>query len=701
MEKIKKTNKKEENIIEKCKKNNSIPDEDVLKKILLFSAKISENECNLEDIRIIEENKKYNKFRKEDVNIILNDRIKNIINEKLIKIGDIIVFRGKFENKINEQKLNIKVYENSIFKEETMKKYLKIEKEISYGEEYEKEIFSVIENTQEWENFKEYDKKEVEEVKKIYNFKEKIKKEVIDEIKENLEKINTTNNVEELAKDLCDKYIDKKFEEFEKDNNEKIKLEIGKVSKEFTKISNEETIKVNNSIKSLKNNINKKIDNVDKKINDFEEKMEKLEEEINNSKKIIIKSSDNLLKEKYSKDNKINYIKNSSKEEKNKYIDNILKYLYSKEGLKYEKMTIKQFYSAMCTNQMLVLSGAPGTGKTSLVEGFCKATGINKKIISVQPNWHENQDIIGFYNPLEKMYVSTPLIDFILEADKNPNELYLVCFDEMNLAQTEYYLSEFLSKLETKEKIIELYSDEVYESNKESSIEILKFIINNYSDISFDIVENMKDEDILNITYKDFKELNFETFEKFNFEKTKLMNYLIYGNKIKIPKNIRFCGTINKDETTKDLSPKVIDRSIIMEVKKSSNQKIEIDKNAKPLNLSSKCFEVKENHLDDAIIDRLKNIKDIVLKELYIELNNRFDKHIKEIRGSEIFEDGEFIDMILLMKVVPKINTYIEPENYKKVDTIEKTFENNPETLIIYDKMKEYWKENEILTFWR
>ena len=40
----------------------------------------------------------------------------------------------------------------------------------------------------------------------------------------------------------------------------------------------------------------------------------------------------------------------------------------------------------------------------------------------------------------------------------------------------------------------------------------------------------------------------------------------MYPPDIKIPENIRFVGTINKDETTKSLSPKVIDRAFVIEL---------------------------------------------------------------------------------------------------------------------------------------
>ncbi|WP_455543213.1 hypothetical protein, partial [Intestinibacter sp.] len=77
--------------------------------------------------------------------------------------------------------------------------------------------------------------------------------------------------------------------------------------------------------------------------------------------------------------------------EKNEYIDYIVKYLASsyKNKLYYNESTIKKLYTALSTNQLVILSGSPGTGKTSLIEGFSDAIGAEKKIISVQPSWTE------------------------------------------------------------------------------------------------------------------------------------------------------------------------------------------------------------------------------------------------------------------------------------------------------------------------
>lgn len=540
-----------------------------------------------------------------------------------------------------------------------------------------------------------------------------IDKKIDFEVQNNISNLrNVLGKEQEKSINLLRKNVDRIEQEKTKELNI-VKEEINKAKKKIDVSLSELNIKVEKFIKENSNNIIDEKNDLIGKIKILEDNIEEiksLEHDIDEIKSLIKDSKriiliNNLEGEKENQIKKTRYKNILTKDEKEEAIDRILDYLQFEENLNYTRCTIRQFYAAMCTNQMLVLSGSPGTGKTSLVEGFCKAAGIKNKIISVQPNWHENRDIIGFYNPVEKIYVSTPLIDFILEAIENSNKLHLLCFDEMNLAQTEYYLSEFLSKLETKDKSIELYSREIYNFNLESTREMLKFIIKNYAKENIkNNLENMDDSEILNLTYNDFENTTFEIFEKFNSEKNKLINYLKYGNKIKIPSNIRFCGTINKDDTTKDLSPKVVDRSIIMEIEKVTEEKENIDKKVKSINISAKSFEVKTDEIDNSYIRiKINEKKEYFAKKLDIKLNNRFDKHVREIYGSKIFDNNsEFLDMVCLMKIIPKINMYIDESNEDVVSSLEELFKaSKPKSKKIFDEMKKYCENNEILTFWR
>lgn len=443
---------------------------------------------------------------------------------------------------------------------------------------------------------------------------------------------------------------------------------------------------------------NKYLEQIKEKIQNEIDTQQKYLDEINEDLKLGIYEEQRLIKLGILKEKSQKQIKSERVDiNRNEYIDYIVKYLGSsyKNNLYYNKQTIEMLFAGLSTNQLVILSGSPGTGKTSLVEGFCNAIGAKKKLISVQPNWSETQDLLGFYNPVEKKYVSTPFLDFLIEADNNPDDFYIVCLDEMNLAHVEYYFAEFLSKLESSDRQLELYSESVYLNNKEDVTKQMNIIESKYNINTDDDISNIDDINII---------------EKYSDLRSKLKNYLDYKHKLIIPKNIRFIGTINKDETTKNLSPKVVDRSFIMEVDKY-NEEVKKDmlnnieeykiKYNKVLNLNSSDFRVTRKIIEDNILLKLSEIAEFLEEEFQVNLKNRFFRQTEEIIGSEILNEEKLLDYIVLTKIIPKINIYIEKEDEQKITRFEELIRNLSNSQKAFDKMKSVWKDTEVLTFWR
>ena len=82
----------------------------------------------------------------------------------------------------------------------------------------------------------------------------------------------------------------------------------------------------------------------------------------------------------------------------------------------------------------------------------------NYKIIPVGANWTENRHIVGYYNVITNEYQSTPAYDLI-KAANNSTEPHFLILDEMNLSHVERYFADFLSAIESGEKI-PLYGEE-------------------------------------------------------------------------------------------------------------------------------------------------------------------------------------------------------------------------------------------------
>ena len=140
----------------------------------------------------------------------------------------------------------------------------------------------------------------------------------------------------------------------------------------------------------------------------------------------------------------------------------------------FDSVFAERYITSLLTKPFVILTGNSGTGKTRIAKQFSQyleRTIDGKRnwlIVPVGADWTDNTKMLGFYNPLEEKYVSTPTLDFILQAIKNPTVPYFLILDEMNLSHVERYFSDFLSAMESDEEI-PLYKSLVFpneENNK-------------------------------------------------------------------------------------------------------------------------------------------------------------------------------------------------------------------------------------------
>ena len=251
-------------------------------------------------------------------------------------------------------------------------------------------------------------------------------------------------------------------------------------------------------------------------------------------------------------------------------IEYIQAYLWNK-GIVYKQSVLKDYLALLMSNDLIVLAGDSGSGKTNLVKSFAKAVGGEAIIIPVKPNWTSAEDLLGYYNPLESSYLSTKFLDALIEAQKNPHIPYFICLDEMNLARVEYYFADFLSLLEERDEqpVIQLFSStegDVLASElsnfvslvNDTSIKVKKDEITSFIDVLTDEDFNSKLHEVCG--FKDG-----ESLLKYHSSLKKMINsFLNTPSSISLPKNVRIIGAINVDETTHYLSPKILDRAHVM-----------------------------------------------------------------------------------------------------------------------------------------
>ena len=244
-------------------------------------------------------------------------------------------------------------------------------------------------------------------------------------------------------------------------------------------------------------------------------------------------------------------------------------HLYDKD-IYYSRESLQDFIALLRTNDLIILAGDSGSGKTNLVTSFASAIGGRAVVIPVKPNWTSSEDLLGYYNPLEKKYLSTQFLDSLVEASNNPTVPYLICLDEMNLARVEYYFADFLSLLEDRSGTpeIHLYSDD--ESSHalaecRTFLSLLDDFGEEAGETAEDFVSLLKNEEINQAMQRACGFGEGTSLISYHSELRRVLsNFINTPSRLSLPDNVRIIGTINVDETTHYLSPKILDRAHVV-----------------------------------------------------------------------------------------------------------------------------------------
>lgn len=334
-------------------------------------------------------------------------------------------------------------------------------------------------------------------------------------------------------------------------------------------------------------------------------------------------------------------------------------------GNLYSLDLIQDFTALLAVNDFIVLAGNPGNGKTSLCREYARVTGSVCHVIPVKPNWTSADDLLGYYSPIEKSYISTPFLNALLEAAGDPSHLHLICLDEINLARPEYYFSDFLSVLENRseDRFIEINIPKQEQKNRQMLLDIINTLPD---DISIDTNLN----DILsNIDVKTrlYEILKINTQEELNEVLSNLRQlngktYEVTG-KIHIPSNVRFIGTMNVDETTNFFAPKILDRAHILRLENPLFTKHEyiVPTTITKLNISAKSFGPIEQYpvynANRRLVILLKKLAEDIFIPLHIDLS------LRTVRQAQLYEakaaivgidEKAIFSNIILHKFLPK-----------------------------------------------
>lgn len=318
-----------------------------------------------------------------------------------------------------------------------------------------------------------------------------------------------------------------------------------------------------------------------------------------------------------------------------------------KAGLIFSSQLIQRFVASLCTKPFVILSGLSGSGKTKLAQAFVQwicESDKQYKIIPVGADWTNREPLLGYPNGLDPKSYVTPdsgALQLILEASKkeNHNKPYFMILDEMNLSHVERYFADFLSIMESKEKL-KLYSGE-----------------KRYTQCTKD---------------KEFDEEYFVPYE------------------IEWPNNLFIIGTVNIDETTYMFSPKVLDRANVIEFRITPNEMQKFFKSRKELNMKElfidkdkskggagqimgenffqlaeekKITKIPEIEGDDNILNKFFEELQIVGSEFGYRSATEIELLITKlgingliVKDGETMENNTKIDIAIMQKLLPKLH---------------------------------------------
>lgn len=286
-----------------------------------------------------------------------------------------------------------------------------------------------------------------------------------------------------------------------------------------------------------------------------------------------------------------------------------------------QKLTI-----ACSTKPLTILAGGTGTGKTNTAKltAISIAGKDNVEVVAVGADWTDNRALLGFRNLLAeggKTYVAPPALRIILKCLANPGEPHFLILDEMNLSHVERYFSDFLSSMESKEKL-KLH----------------------------DSAQALLTEDGISVS-----------------------------GKIEWPRNLFVIGTVNIDETTYMFSPKVLDRAHVIEFKVSWDEIEDGLEGTVPSELPSLKPEqvnefmrvscLKEKSLEkvdhDTLIEVLSDIHEVLEGSRFVFAHRtareclNFIVSAQALAKADIIAPQEIINLIdlaILQKALPKLN---------------------------------------------
>lgn len=294
------------------------------------------------------------------------------------------------------------------------------------------------------------------------------------------------------------------------------------------------------------------------------------------------------------------------------------------QNLYYSEEDLKNFHVAIKSSNLVILAGPSGIGKTKLPMIYANTLGLDNVqnavlFVPISPSYLEPEDVLGYIRPIsegefnaEYIESQTGLVSFLNDAANNTDRIHLVVFDEMNLSQIEHWFAPFISLLEQESgsRVLKLYPDNMAVKNGDK-----------------------------------------------------------YPQSIKIGENVFFVGTVNVDETTKQMSDRLLDRAIVVNLSAPSFESLKRIKEIKATPYSEVSFsrfstsmakiDNATNEFTNKEFDLINELNALLTDSVYnrsISFRSLYKMALFMKNSKDILSRNDAIDFVISQIVVKKIN---------------------------------------------
>jgi len=192
----------------------------------------------------------------------------------------------------------------------------------------------------------------------------------------------------------------------------------------------------------------------------------------------------------------------------------------------YGDSVLQALLVAALTKPIVILTGRPGVGKSHLASSLLDdPEGARKLIVPVASTWRGRDDLLGYVNPISSEFEPTAFTNFLKEAERayaaGDRRARLVIFEEFNLSPPEFWFSEVLAR-----------SQYPPGARNDRTIDLGGTAVRGWQKVE--------------------------------------------SPALFLSPDVRFVATVNSDHTTKQLSPRVLDRAALVELAIDADQAIEM-----------------------------------------------------------------------------------------------------------------------------